>query len=606
MPLVDYSSIVLEAPIADSARLSDPLRTLKRATPHMVTATAVAATTVTSAASLTGAATTNYVGCWLESPDGQWRRIISFNGAGVATVDQAWSPVPAATATFRLWYPADPVVVASTTGSATTVVPVATADVSGRPARVEATGYWADPDRYMLVGASGVNLGRMALITNWDGTTFTVEAGVFNATHAIGDLFLIRKYLLVSGEFTHAAQPQAAMQRPFLTGRLGARPAFPMGSRGGSTDGFALEVQTLSAAATGATAAIPPPQEHDLLRSMFDYAAAATSTVVADGTGTANSTTHVRITNTHGVGAGTARFQIGQFVLINGEARRIVDLLAGDGTYDGVIVSPALSQIPTAGLIVFGGANYQHGAQTPQTFRVHHIERFLGPGPGRESIEGWQPTWKLEGADAEGAILRWALSGPASFHATVPIAQPTWTTAYGGRPPQATYGLPRISRDVVASISNTPANAAAGSQTGAAFTQVLLRSLTIESGLKAERTSPGIGGPAGDDGIAVVGLDEGGIRGTFTVEIRGSDAGIHRQRFEAGLELEFLAQWGNAAGGVFAVHARRIQYTSYERKIDGGRYVADIGFQVLDPVISGNDSDATGTVALTDLSCAYL
>ena len=69
-----------------------------------------------------------------------------------------------------------------------------------------------------------------------------------------------------------------------------------------------------------------------------------------------------------------------------------------------------------------------------------------------------------------------------------------------------------------------------------------------------------------------------------------------RQRFEAGTELELLAQFGSAPRGTFALHGRSVQMVSYARKRGDGRISADVGFQVNRTNIVANNAGGTGTL----------
>ena len=595
MPIVDYATLCLEGPEPDSDA-SPIIRTLQRATPHLFQSTTATSTTIVADAVLTGSAATNYVGCLVRAQNGaaqgQVRRVSAYNGSSTLTVEEAFSPAPDNTTTWEMWYPPEAIVVESNgAAGANTIRPVAATDVSGRPGRNEATGFWTTPSRWMLLGIGGVNDDRMALITAWDGTDFTVETGVFSQA-AIGDLFVIRKLMNQRGDHQLAELPHAAMTRRSLKTVLDGDPLV-MGSKGGSTFGAALEVAPVQAAATGATAAVPPAEAHDLLNALFTYSAGATSTVVADGTGVANSTTHVRIGNGE-----RTRFQVGQLALISGQVRCIVDSATGDGTHDSLFVSPALSVIPVAGVVVYGAATYEHGAQLPNEFRTTCIEQFVGTGGTgsiRETIYGWLPDLTLAGMDADGAKLQWEFKGPASFHWTDPKGLQAWSTAYGGRPPAATYGLPFLARDGVVSLSATPATAAAGSTGSAVFTQITCRSLKVMFGFNPVRWQPGITGPAGDEGIVMAGLADSGCRIALSLDL---DDNVLRQRFEAGTELELLAQFGAAPGGAFGLHARSTQIVSYGRKRGDGRVSADLTCQVNRTNITANDTDGAGTIVL--------
>lgn len=606
LPLISANALVLGVPEPDSL-LAVALNTMRRATPFQFSSTATTSTTVTAAAAFTLGTATNYVGCILEAMDGAaqgQRRRITVNGVGVVTVAPAFAPTPTAVTTWRLWIPPDPIAVASGVTTATSIPCVAIDDGSGRPGRDEAADYWNTGgatleagDRFMLVGVAGTNVNRAALILDFLGGTFTVEAGVFAAGVA-GDLYTIRKLLRIfGGEFGLPEAPQSFLRRRYIDGSWDGQTGIAS-VRSGGTYKETLEVSRLAASsATGgaaATAIAPalPPQEGDLLESLCTATQDGSAAILTTGATTPVSTTLLSIGN--GL---ASRFRVGDGVLVNGDMAWVVDAPTSDGTQDLLRVSPSLTQVPVEGAgqenTVYGGWSY---APKTTSYRTHTREFYLGGGPGRRHVHGWLPGFTLEGMSSEGEILRFVFTGPYDQHWTDALALPSFTTAAGGRLPTATPLMPQIARAARAHLAPA-ATDNAGANAATTFAAITLRGLSFNPGLNPT-VRRAVTGMDGNDGCFMAGLGGDGAGGSITIDMENI---VQLERFERGAVLEFAVQFGATPGATFGLWCRRIQITSHPIAIGDGMFQAEIPFTCLASQVPGAASSvAVATGAATE------
>jgi hypothetical protein len=565
-PLIEARSILLEHPEQNDSAPT-------RAVPLRFVGTATS-TTVVSAA-LIGSAATNYVGCLIHALNGQQkgqRRVaLAFNAGTDTLTVAAWDGTAYDVTDFELWVIPTPFVVASGAGTAGNpgppVVPsVSAADVSGRPGRAS-TENWSgtgQPSRYCLLGLSGANVGRIALITGWAANNFTLEAFGAWAAGATGDLYVPVKLLLQhGGEMALGDMTQLHLDREFVKGHQEQYEG-TMGPRTGAIS-FALEVQGPTGVSSGATLATRATEAGDVLDSMMTENRDGATAI----SGAGSTTTAITVTTATGTQA-DGRVRIGSAVLVDGEVAFVTAMVDGAGSADTMTVTPALGAAPVAGRAVQGGVCYT--PLYPETGHRTHGFWLLKGGSLWRRLYGAMPNIKLEGMLDE-EIPRWMMEWKADGHyshgaGAVDFGAFLYATE---RFPLGTRRVPRPGRASLVKLNGTSIGA---------------RAFTLDLGYTIE--SKGV--VTGLDKTEGMFVNKRLTKGTLSVWVE-SNANI--ERFERGAKMELVVQSGSTQGETLAVWMPKVQWTGAPVAKESGGLVHEIPFKVLESEITGNDGSGT-------------
>jgi hypothetical protein len=239
------------------------------------------------------------------SARGQVRQVKSFSGT-TATVDKAWAAVTANTS-IRAFKPADVPVVATGSGSTTTIVASGHASITNEP-----DDYWNDAG-YFLLFVGGQNAGSAVKVTD-----FTSSTGTFTFTPAVtstvtGEFALLVKLLRPEAPVEATITPKVISRR--IVGFSDADAPVNITSDG--TISFTLPQRPIATAGSNAVQPTPPLELGEILRDVF--------TQTRDTGGTSASMAGTTITSANHT------MTAGGFVMVHtGEAGQILSTNATD------------------------------------------------------------------------------------------------------------------------------------------------------------------------------------------------------------------------------------------------------------------------------------
>jgi hypothetical protein len=270
---------------------------------------------------------------------GEWKRVVDDDGAGTLTLENnGFSAQIDSGDQYEIWLSPEPVVVVDSSSGETDMVDAV------RSEAVTATGapFWED---YYAIPITGNRRGKIAKVTGHTpgSGTFVLATGLGGAL-AAGDVVLLRKYVEVKG----LSLPNEWAYHPRPSGRVNfAIGDGVVGAKGGQVS-FSTHVYGSNSLAATGSASNPSVITH-LFRAAGLVESAGISATVDAGSTTAAVT----------IGTGTREnFDVGQMVIINGEAVFISSLTDGGAGADTLNVTPSLSVAPAQNSTVYGARTF--------------------------------------------------------------------------------------------------------------------------------------------------------------------------------------------------------------------------------------------------------
>lgn len=517
---------------------------LAPASPHRFKVTGAQTQTSLISTALSTASDTAYVGCYLEALDGdhvgQLVQITDFANGTDAATHEAWPSASGLPGEVRMWYPPEPVVVA--TSAAASGTSTITATGRGEGARYWAMGAGDSPAgavannrKYMLIGKGNANDARAYEVKSWDetGKIFTIDGTLAGAV-AVGDLFVPRKaFYPTGGKFT-IAPTTTHIERPYQRADMDRI----QGVRGARGCPVACDLELKGSAVTAQTAdafAIPPLETSPVLRGVFaetmDKHSAVATANSANVTVNSQLGTRLEITD-----AKAGNFSIGNFVLVSGEMAVVSAKDATPVGYDQVDVEPRLSQNPANGTAV--GASVTYKPATSGHLGAF-VEAWIGDrghfrtwgGMTDLSIENFAvdqiPVLKLSfpGRDY---VERYVSSGAYGASTFVPVYDTT---------------LPFDAKAVTVKLGAF----------GAALSKIAVRRAVVRLGQAIKERQAISQGRAGEQGSIVT------DRKPIVELVVDYEDHVRWQQYHKGTILSCLIQHGDTAGATIGIYARKCE-----------------------------------------------
>lgn len=270
--------------------------------------------------------------------EGERKRIVDDDGAGTLTLEgNGFSAQISASVEYEIWLSPHPVVVVdSSTGDTDMVDAVRTDPNIDSAARW--IGCYAEP-------ITGTRRGKIAQVTGFTpGTgTFVLATGLGGAL-AAGDVVLLRRHIEVSNLML--PNEWAYHDRPSIRANF-SRGDGVVGARGG-TISFSTRVY-----GSNLLAASGSPANQSVLCDLFEAAGLEPRVGSSATIGAGSTTAAIKIAT-----GSRENFDVGEMVIINGDATFITSLDDGGAGVDTLNVTPSLPLAPADGGTVYGTRMY--------------------------------------------------------------------------------------------------------------------------------------------------------------------------------------------------------------------------------------------------------